>query len=199
MVSNGSIKESNGHAAEDQAKTKASLSSAPAAVSFSNGNNLVAPTPFRFSNNIAVSLRTPQYHFLHSFLFSVVWILPGSAYAGTKKSNHVAKPNSTGINKTTSSSFGIDGEDHGESYDPTLQGVWYFGAFGRWWNMGRIMDDPAIRPWSRKKKELAAAGELGKREPGLISVVALPKDDRSPECEFLLIQQIPSIDLYKMC
>ena len=50
--------------------------------------------------------------------------------------------------------------------------------------MGRIMDDPAIRPWSRKKKEVAAAaGEAGKREPGLISVVALPKDDRSPERE----------------
>lgn len=48
--------------------------------------------------------------------------------------------------------------------------------------MGRIMDDPAIRPWSRKKKEVAAAAaEAGKREPGLISVIALPKDDRSSE------------------
>lgn len=50
--------------------------------------------------------------------------------------------------------------------------------------MGRIMEDPALRPWSRKKMEVAtAAGESGKREPGLISVVALPKDDRLPERE----------------
>jgi hypothetical protein len=57
--------------------------------------------------------------------------------------------------------------------------------------MGRIMEDPALRPWSRKKMEVAtAAGESGKREPGLISVVALPKDDRLPERESSVPYQI---------
>ena len=66
--------------------------------------------------------------------------------------------------------------------------------------MGRIMDDPAIRPWSRKKKELTAAGELGKREPGLISVVALPKDDRSPERESLAyLADVQHRHLSKVC
>jgi hypothetical protein len=174
-------KDPSGTSLLDEAKLKSSGSGTISSTS----SNVLTPTPFRFSNHIAVSLRTPQYHFLHSYLFSIVWILPGSTHSTSKRASMHKSTSSAnasgGSSKPAATSFAVDGEDHGEEHDPTLQGVWYLGAFGRWWNMGRITDDPSVRPWSRKKKEALNAGDGGKREPGLIGIVALPKDDRSQD------------------
>ena len=97
--------------------------------------------------------------------------------------------------------------------DPTVAGVWFIGAFGRWWSMGAIaVHLPLIDPkrseqlfrWvmsmgeegGKKKRLLGKSGlgigkeviglagrRVGGEEAGLLSVLTSPKDDLDTEGE----------------
>lgn len=122
--------------------------------------------------------------------------------------NSEADENGTQYDRDSHSLMNLDG-----ARDPTVAGVWFIGAFGRWWSMGAIaVNVPLMDPkrteqlfrWimsmgeeaSKKKRLLGKSGmgigkeviglagrRVGGEEAGLLNVLALPKEDAEPEGE----------------
>ncbi len=109
------------------------------------------PTPFRFSNHVAITLRTPGYTYRSFWLFALVWIAvqpgghSGGAAAGHKKPALIV---GKGGNKharriVSGSGSGSPADDEADSWDAaTLAGVWYLGALGQWCAMGALPRAP---------------------------------------------------------
>jgi hypothetical protein len=195
--------------------------------------------PFRFSNHVSIHLRTPAYKFRNVVLFSLVAIMPKSSH-GHSRSHSSGLGRRTSIKSvpptpskshlsvgTLSSGMNSEADENGTQYDrdshslmnldgacdPTVAGVWFIGAFGRWWSMGAIaVNVPLMDPkrtehvfrWimsmgeeaSKKKRLLGKSGmgigkeviglagrRVGGEEAGLLNVLALPKEDAEPEGE----------------
>jgi hypothetical protein len=119
-----------------------------------------APTPFRFSNHVAITLRTPNYIYRTFHVLSLVCILP-SPERTHKRSALVGK------NGTKHARRNHDDEDW-EAV--TLTGVWFIGAFGKWWCIGSVGRSAVIMlvGGNGKGREMVEKGQ------GVVGVVALP-------------------------
>ncbi|KAJ9105801.1 hypothetical protein QFC19_003368 [Naganishia cerealis] len=208
------------------------------------GSEVPALTPFRFSNHVSIHLRTPAYKFRNLVIFSLVAIMPKSTHASNHGRSHSAglgrrasiknspsTPSKTHLSAGhISSGVSSEADENGFQYDrltdahafanlesaqdPMVAGVWFIGAFGRWWSMGAIsinlpMMDPKrteqLFRWImsmgeeavKKKRLLGKSGvgigkevigltgrRVGGEEAGLLSVVALPNEETEAECEF---------------
>jgi hypothetical protein len=193
--------------------------------------------PFRFSNHVSIHLRTPAYKFRNIALFSLVAIMPKSSHgharahsSGLGRRSSIKNVPSTPSKPhasagTLSSGMNSEADENGAQHDrdphslmnldgardPTVAGVWFIGAFGRWWSMGAIaVHLPLVDPkrteqlfrWimsmgeegGKKKRLLGKSGlgigkeviglagrRVGGEEAGLLSVLALPKEDLDTE------------------
>jgi hypothetical protein len=193
--------------------------------------------PFRFSNHVSIHLRTPAYKFRNIALFSLVAIMPKSTHgharahsSGLGRRSSIKNVPSTPSKPhtsagTLSSGMNSEADENGAQHDrdphslmnldgardPTVAGVWFIGAFGRWWSMGAIaVHLPLVDPkrteqlfrWimsmgeegGKKKRLLGKSGlgigkeviglagrRVGGEEAGLLSVLALPKEDLDAE------------------
>lgn len=91
-----------------------------------------APAPFRFTNRVSISLRTPPYAF-HSFgLFSIVAV-PADASSSQQSTSSSSSSTANTAGRQTNRHHWM--AEPSES-DALLAGVWFLGAFGRWWLMG---------------------------------------------------------------
>lgn len=120
--------------------------------------------------------------------------------------NSEADENGVQHDRDSHSLMNLDG-----ARDPTVAGVWFIGAFGRWWSMGAIAVHPPLMDpkrteqlfrWimsmgeegGKKKRLLGKSGmgigkeviglagrRVGGEEAGLLSVLALPKEDIDAE------------------
>lgn len=202
------------------------------------------PTPFRFSNHVSIHLRTPAYKFRNLVIFSLVAIMPKSTHASHHGRSHSAgigrrasiknallTPSKAHLTSGhVSSGVSSEADENGSQYDrstdmhaltnldgahdPMVAGVWFIGAFGRWWSMGAIsinlpmMDAKRTEQlfrWimsmgeeaGKKKRLLGKSGvgigkevigltgrRVGGEEAGLLSVVALPSEEVEAEGEF---------------
>lgn len=206
-----------------------------------HGNSSETPAlmPFRFSNHVSIHLRTPAYKFRNLVLFSLVAIMPKSSHGhsrshssslGRRASIKTVPPTPSKSHLSVgnvSSGMNSEADDNGPAYDrdshslmnldgardPTVAGVWFIGAFGRWWSMGAIaVNVPLIDSkraeqlfrWimsmgeeaNKKKRLLGKSGmgigkeviglagrRVGGEEAGLLSVLALPREDADSEGE----------------
>ncbi|KAJ9115511.1 hypothetical protein QFC22_005269 [Naganishia vaughanmartiniae] len=199
------------------------------------------PTPFRFSNHVSIHLRTPAYKFRNLVIFSLVAIMPKSTHTSNHGRSHSAgigrrasikntllTPSKTHLSPgNVSSGVSSEADENGPQYDrstdmhaltnldgghdPMVAGVWFIGAFGRWWSMGAIsislpmMDAKRTEQlfrWimsmgeeaGKKKRLLGKSGvgigkevigltgrRVGGEEAGLLGVVALPSEEVEAE------------------
>ncbi|KAJ9095037.1 hypothetical protein QFC21_005830 [Naganishia friedmannii] len=204
------------------------------------------PTPFRFSNHVSIHLRTPAYKFRNLVIFSLVAIMPKSTHTSnhgrtqsagisrrTSIKNTLLTPTKTHLSPGhVSSGVSSEADENGPQYDrstdmhaltnldgahdPMVAGVWFIGAFGRWWSMGAIsinlpmMDAKRTEQlfrWimsmgeeaGKKKRLLGKSGvgigkevigltgrRVGGEEAGLLSVVALPNEEVDVEAHLPL-------------
>lgn len=143
-----------------------------------------SPAPFRFTNRVSISIRTPPYAF-HSFgVFSIVAVPAGVA----------AQQPSTAAGSAAARKWLAEPSEH----DALLAGVWFLGAFGRWWLMGafrglgdektaKTASEPASQLGVRDVKALDGSEDAVAAGASRQSLHAIPNQCVGADvCSFLL-------------